>query len=59
RIHKVGGYSKESKGIDRLAKAFEQDVYEELKTPAHNIAFAKMAANVTFETFLHLTKFYA
>ncbi|WP_207429517.1 hypothetical protein [Pedobacter sp. SYSU D00535] len=31
RIHKVGGYSKESKGIDRLAKAFEQDVYEELK----------------------------
>ena len=30
-IHNVGGYSKESEGIDRLAKAFEQDVYEGLK----------------------------
>lgn len=30
-IHKVGGYSKESKGIDRLALAFEQDIYKQLK----------------------------
>ncbi|HEX8376295.1 MAG TPA: hypothetical protein VF602_00655 [Pedobacter sp.] len=31
KINKIGGYSKESKGIDRLAKAFEKDVYDGLK----------------------------